>query len=578
MRRMRRNGLWCLPLAALVALAFYANDATAVSLDKEGTITLGLRTYANTRIGTEATDETITPTQYNATFPFSAGGHARQMRYYVEAEMNHVLAGLVEKSIGPFSLVKMLPFKVRNLAYHVTYRGEGDMIYDWGPKEYSTATQFKTLPGNPVSGLPVNVNQAREELRHIAAVRNRLFQAYVQADVGSLFIRFGRQLLSWGETDVFRLLDNINPLDNSFGGFLVSLDERRVPLDMLRMQYTLGDLGPVTESFIEGYGAIDNKVGWAPGTPSGSPWTFPNLGTPQAPSNTTQVLRDGPTRTFDDARGGARFVWNMYDATFSVAQYWTYVDTPGLQIFIKPNFPFDSFPDGFTVKAHESPPKVSVTGGSTTFALPSLYSVVRSEIAYMYNEPRYTQVNIDPFSLRAQQPRLLPTTGGRDTGDSLNMVLGLDINRYIRFLNPNQTFLISTQFFVKHLFGVASDTPIRRSNLTNGEVLPVPARYILDPGGVAPVRPVFVRQPTDTLLNTLLITTSFRSSTIEPQFVFLYDWGGAFLYQPTITFRHDPFRFVIDASFISAHTLKGGSGISLFRDRDNVQFRLEYVI
>ena len=54
----------------------------------------------------------------------------------------------------------------------------------------------------------------------------------------------GRQNLSWGETDVFRLIDQINPLDASFGGFLVALDERRIPLDMLRMVYGLGSRGP----------------------------------------------------------------------------------------------------------------------------------------------------------------------------------------------------------------------------------------------------------------------------------------------------------------------------------------------
>ena len=51
----------------------------------------------------------------------------------------------------------------------------------------------------------------------------RLFEWYVNFIKGPLFIRIGRQNLSWGETDGFRLLDQINPLDNNFGGFLTSL-------------------------------------------------------------------------------------------------------------------------------------------------------------------------------------------------------------------------------------------------------------------------------------------------------------------------------------------------------------------
>ena len=65
-------------------------------------------------------------------------------------------------------------------------------------------------------------------------MRNRLFLAYLDFEKGPLFLRLGRQNLAWGETDVFRLLDNINPLDDSFGGFFIALDERRVPLAMVR--------------------------------------------------------------------------------------------------------------------------------------------------------------------------------------------------------------------------------------------------------------------------------------------------------------------------------------------------------
>jgi hypothetical protein len=68
------------------------------------------------------------------------------------------------------------------------------------------------------------------------------------------------------------------------------------------------------------------------------------------------------------------------------------------------------------------------------------------------------------------------------------------------------------------------------------------------------------------------------SGKINPALAFFYDWGGAIVVQPQVTFLHDPFRFAIDYSFLTANKLKAGSGISLLRDRDNVQFRFEYVI
>lgn len=83
----------------------------------------------------------------------------------------------------------------------------------------------------------------RRWARELRAANVRLFEWYFNITKGPLFIRLGRQNLSWGESDAFRLLDQINPLDSSFGGFLTSLDERRIPLNMLRAQWSFGTGG-----------------------------------------------------------------------------------------------------------------------------------------------------------------------------------------------------------------------------------------------------------------------------------------------------------------------------------------------
>src|SRR5262249_53528010 len=152
------------------------------------------------------------------------------------------------------------------------------------------------------------------------------------------------------------------------------------------------------------------------------------------------------------------------------------------------------------------------------------------------------------------------------------------------------TFFISTQFFYKHIRN-AGDHNIwvdsnghscDASNLSalcklnpNREVLPPELDLTRDPSVHALVEPVFITQPKDQYLQTLFITSSFRSGTISPSMVVFYDWGGAFVYQPGVTFLHDPFRFAIDYSILDAHIYKGGSGVSLLKDRDNVQFRFE---
>ena len=195
-------------------------------------------------------------------------------------------------------------------------------------------------------------------------LRNRLFQAYVEADVGKLFLRFGRQILAWGETDVFRLLDNINPLDNSFGGFLVPLDERRVPLDMLRASYSIGAIPgtPFFETFLEGFAAIDNKVGYSPGIPIGSPWSLPNF----VPSATQLTLTQTPSRTFEDIRGGMQLKFMasvplIETATFGLAHYYTYLDNPA----VRPADPELSVPDhhGRRQRLHRARRAVSAARG-----------------------------------------------------------------------------------------------------------------------------------------------------------------------------------------------------------------------
>jgi len=571
------SGIAC---ALLFAVATSPPSVDAVRLDQAGELRFGMRSYVGTRIGTEDTDRSVNAQGQvtSETFPFSAAGHVRQNRYYVEAELDHNLSRLYAEGWGPLELLKYLPFHINGLKYHLTFRGEADTLYDWGPREYSTAEQFKTLPANPVTGEPLNVLAARRHLRKLGTDRERLFQAYVEASVGRLFARLGRQVWSWGETDGFRLLDQINPLDSSFGGFLVSLDERRVPLDMLRLEYRVGELGPLSEMGVQGYAAIDNKVGFAPGIPQGSPWTPPNVGAPRAGSRAIQIT---PRRTFNDVRGGARLVWNMLDATWSIGHYYTYFDLAAVQIELPPGLPTVPFPDGSAVHGIATAPRVQVSGGTTSFEIPQLSTVVRSELAYFRDEPRYLQSQLDPLIFLFHNRKL---TGGRRTGDSINYVLGLDARQYIRFLNPNQTFFISTQFFYKHLrHAVRRGEPGQfptSPGVVEGEVLPVPEKFVPNPlaASLGGLEPSFSRQPTDQFLHTLAVATSYRSGTINPVLTIFYDWGGAFLYQPAVTFLRDPWRFTVSYSILDAGRLKAGSGVSFFRDRDNVLFQLEYAI
>ncbi|MFN8643895.1 MAG: DUF1302 family protein [Candidatus Binatia bacterium] len=458
----------------------------------------------------------------------------------------------------------------------------------------------------------------RRTLRNTAVHRERLFQAFIEGEVGKLYFRFGRQILAWGETDAFRLLDNINPLDSSFGGFLVPLDERRVPLDMLRASYQLPAVPglPLYDAYLEGFAAIDNAVAIQPGTPNGSPWQLPNF----LPSTTLKTTKQIPPTNFTHTRGGAQLKFStplppLSDAQIGLVNYWTYLDVPAVQTYVQGNPNAQPFPKFFPLALQQGPaagylawavqsvPSTMITGASITTSVPAELAryaglsgepVLRSELAYFYREARFTQSQLDPFIYAlgdcSSGGRLTGTgycTGGRRLGDSWNFAFGIDHNQLIRWLNPQQSIFFSAQFFFKHLNGAAKRRlidpkgPYGQPALFDGEVLPVPAyNQAPDSRGIisGAAESVFVHQPVDTYLNTLLIATQYLSGQVAPSLGLFYDWGGAIVVQPQLTLVRDPFRFSLGYSYLYASTLKGGSGISLLRDRDNVLFQLEYVI
>jgi len=285
----RRLPTWsCALLAGLVLVAMMPRAARAIALNEEGTINLTVRAYANVRIGTMAKQSTRPGNQpdtcagsppdalqtcsFGGTYPYSGAGQVIQNRYFLEMKWNHDLLDWWSD---------VLPKSVTTLKYNLTYRGEYEGIYDFGPSAYANnlesrqeleeaLRQSPTFTPAALDSVDFSLARQRQRLRNVASYRNRLFQVFVDYEQGPVFIRFGRQNLVWGETDVFRLLDNINPTDSSFGGFFIDLDERRVPLNMLRMSYNIGTIGPLDQAFIEAYAAMDNTVAGIPGAPHGS--------------------------------------------------------------------------------------------------------------------------------------------------------------------------------------------------------------------------------------------------------------------------------------------------------------------
>mgnify|MGYP003694755005 CR=1 FL=1 len=404
----RIPGRWALEaaLAAVFGLAL-VHVAEAIPLDNDGTINLNARAYVDARVSTKATQSTRPGDQpescatdkntcnFGGTFPYVGAGNVIQNRYFLETKLRHDVLPLIENWI---------PKQVTTLEYlcgiAASTRGSTILARQPSARTASRARRSRRSLGRArplpaTSRIPLRRSSARSE---IACATSRAIETASSRPTATskwapIFLRIGRQNLAWGETDVFRLLDNINPVDNSFGGFFIDLDERRVPLNMARGSYFLGTFGPFDQTFLEGYIAFDNTVAFIPGAPAGSPWSAP-LG---PPSGSTPEICQGPSVW--KPRGGMRLVTNVADFTLTLASYVTRLDlqavrfrkpcgsddsTPGCgpDAGVTPNF----IPGATAIEAQSFAPRVWINGASMTTALPELKSVLRSEIAWFRDE------------------------------------------------------------------------------------------------------------------------------------------------------------------------------------------------
>jgi hypothetical protein len=172
--------------------------------------------------------------------------------------------------------------------------------------------------------------------RKIYGRRNRINELYVDYTKGPVFLRIGRQAISWGESDTIALLDVQNPFDLTLGapGFFQDVDEARIPLYTIRSTVKVVDNWKwLSSGFLDAYlvpGVIDTTVPINPITFGVSPFN-PDVPNPQAnlfigptarqtspvdgqglfgPQSNflhTAVVDHLPEKTWGNSRWGARF-------------------------------------------------------------------------------------------------------------------------------------------------------------------------------------------------------------------------------------------------------------------------------
>lgn len=310
--------------------------------------------------------------------------------------------------------------------------------------------------------------------------------------------RVGRQQVVWGRTDLFRVLDVVNPVDFSIQNIYEELEDSRIPVGIFSAEYRAGGTGVFDDLNFQLLWNFEkfrpNNLGQG-GTPYnillagdlfralGNCWengcTVSNFATGVAPDG--NLATDFPAHTigirnielpdWKADQGGFRIEGVFKSVGFSFNYMTFYSQLPSLRGGIPTNNPFvgDTIPAAGCPPVAASPdfglctlpfnpfdpsdalsgervrgwvpafdmhfPRVHLIGGSADLYIDPLKSAIRIEVAHTQGEEFADTSQFRLFS----------------KSDVVRWVVGIDRPTYIRALNPNRTFLLSAQIFGQHI-------------------------------------------------------------------------------------------------------------------------------
>ena len=269
---------WGLVLAASGAHAYY--------LDAGRNFDVRLRTYSQIGIMTERSEEDLTvpvginrlriPTKAQPWNPGDVG----QNRIFYNPEFDARLTSYTQWLGAP-----------DEMKFRFAWWGFYDGLYDYTPGPFGDnmrAMQGRFSQSSNYETESFDFTDERKRPRRIYASRNRINELYLDWTKGPVFLRVGRQSISWGESDSIALHDIQNPFDLTLGapGIFQDTEEARIPLYTARTTIKLFERWRfLSSTFVDAYlvpGPIDTTVPINPITAGGISPFVPQQADPQA--------------------------------------------------------------------------------------------------------------------------------------------------------------------------------------------------------------------------------------------------------------------------------------------------------
>ena len=430
-RRRRRTAPTLIALLALAALA--ADPAHALFVDEGRNISFRARLYSQATLATENALDYSDPGLFKA-------GQLVSQRNFLEPELD----------------AKFLPFLnfswLDDFSGRLALWGFYDGVYDYGAEQFgdraadvkfrktvSIAGQPPTMLGLQTKGhgpeFALSNRDVRRDTRDIYGLRYRVNEGYINIAKGPLFVRIGRQAISWGESDTIGLLDANNPFDVTVGapGLTADLDESRIPLWTIRSTLQLfTNVGPFSSGFLDMY--------WVPGWLDTNTGPFPmsgvNFESTPPPNGGGQHVEDSiPKESLKNSRWGVRFQTVVArDYTTSAWFYTTFPTTPAVRAL--------GIDSQYLITTTTEHRLTNVIGLSNSFYSDLANSVVRSELELFNGEPGFV---VKDAVLKASNSGFTQP-GSITRANILRGELGFDRNFFLQALNPANSFVWTTSF------------------------------------------------------------------------------------------------------------------------------------
>lgn len=400
-------------------------------------------------------------------------------------------------------------------------------------------------------------DKSRDELYMLHNMEDVLKELHVTWTPGNLMFRVGKQVVVWGEMNVTKIMDQINPVDQRRGISDIEFEKTVIPLWLFRAEYfMIPDTDWMTEL---GFQFIFNPnlnfrgnqsptpggdaFGiWAPNvtTPLGGPYPmdFAHIG-----SYDIMRLEEPDVLDSDGFEYGFRIRTVLWDAIITLNYLDGISNTTVMQDVGPPRMEFSSAFDGRLI-IHPSQagfyPDQKILGGTFSRDLEWLYilslggvaPVVRAEVAYAMDSTFVGQNRFEEY-------------------DELWWGVGIDWKIKVGWLNPRAYFSLSGQFILQKIL----DYP----------------DYNLTVSGLNGPKVEENRQST-----SLLVKTSYFHNKLEPKITWARNWTAeADLLKFDLLYEKDHhWEYTLGAVFFSGNNV--GEGFHVFRNKDHLVFTVAY--